>query len=262
MHIERHMPKLLSSVKKALEVLQTFSEDRPELSLAEISTRLRTHKSSISRIMATLASEGFVDRNPGGKGFRLGLKIVDLANRALGGLDLRTHASRFMGDLAAKTGEMVHLAVLDQNQIVYVEKKGEGQVLTVASKVGGRNPAHASAMGKVLLSGLAPDEQKRLLKAGPLVRLTPNTIVDFREIVLELERVRKQGYAVDNEESFPGIRCVAAPICSRNGRVVAALSATVPKQRMGEKRMREIRRGVMETARLISERVKMSELGG
>ncbi|MEW6665964.1 MAG: IclR family transcriptional regulator [Thermodesulfobacteriota bacterium] len=256
------MPKLLSSVKKALEVLQTFSEDKPTLSLTEISTRLGTHKSSISRIMATLTAEGFVEKNPGGRGFRLGLKIVDLANRALGGLDLRSHASPYMEALAERVQEMVHLSVLDQNQIVYVEKKGERQGLTVGSKVGGRNPAHASAMGKILLAGLAADELSRVLKSGPLERLTPNTITDLRELIVEIEAVRKNGYAVDNEESFPGIRCVAAPICSRNGRVVAAISATVPVQRMGEKRMKEIRAEVMETARLISERVRMSELGG
>jgi DNA-binding IclR family transcriptional regulator len=116
-------------------------------------------------------------------------------------------------------------------------------------------------MGKILLSDIATDELKQMLGVKPLERMTPNTIVEFRDLVLELERVRNKGYALDNEESFPGIRCVAAPIHSRNGKIVAAISATVPKQRMGEKRMREIRKEVVETARLISERVKMSELG-
>jgi DNA-binding IclR family transcriptional regulator len=166
-----------------------------------------------------------------------------------------------MEALAARIGETVHLSILDKGEIVYVEKKGERRGLTVASKLGGRNPAHASAMGKVLLSGLAPEEQERVLSCGPLARLTPHTVVNAGELLLELEIAGKKGYAVDNEETFPGIRCVAAPIYSRTGEIVASISATVPKQRMGDKRMREIRREVVETAKVISERVKMGQLG-
>lgn len=167
-----------------------------------------------------------------------------------------------MEALARVTGEIVHLSILDKSDIVYLEKKGGGQTLTVATKVGGRNPAHASAMGKVLLSGLSPEEFGQILPVASLTRLTPRTISEKGELIKELERVRDHGFAVDDEESFPGIRCVAAPIRAEDGRTVAAISVTVPKQRMGRQRVEEIRERVIETARLISARMGACRLEG
>ena len=253
--------KLLSSVTKALKVLETFSADQPELSLTEISKLLKSHKSSIFRILVTLESEGFVEKSPLNSRYRLGLKLLDLANRVMGRYDLRDHARPYMEELAQEIGEIIHLSILDRNEIVYLEKKGEGQPLTVATRVGGRSPAHACAMGKVLVSGLSQKELAEVLALGPLTRFTPNTITETPQLVRELERIRTQGFAVDNEETFPGIRCVAAPICSPNGRVVAAISATVPTQRMRQQRMNEIRKEIIETARRISERTTMLGLG-
>jgi DNA-binding IclR family transcriptional regulator len=255
------MVKLLASVKKALRVLEVFSHEQPELSLTEISRLLKWHKSSMFRILMTLESEGFVEKNPLSNKYRLGLRLVDLASRVLGRYGLRDHAGPYMEGLAKELGEIVHLSVLDSNEIVYLEKKGEGQPLTVATKVGGRNPAHASAMGKVLLSGLSEKELADVLAKGPLARFTPNTITEESELLRELEKIRDHGYAMDDEETFPGIRCVAAPIYDTNRVMVAAISATVPKQRMGKQRMKEIRKHVAETARLISARIAGSGLG-
>ena len=252
---------LLSSVKKSLEVLQVFSDDQPEMSVTEISKILNSHKSSISRILMTLASEGFVEKNPVTNKYRLGLKLLELAGRVLNSHDLRDHAGPYMEELAQRLEEIIHLSVLDGREIVYIEKKGEGQALTVATKVGGRHPAHASAMGKVLLSGLSEKELADVLAVGNLMRFTPNTITEIPKLMLELDQVRKQGFAIDDEESFAGIRCVAAPIYGRDEKIVAAISASVPTQRMGPQRLNDIGREVIETARLISERIKVSGLG-
>jgi len=255
------MPSL-SSVKKSLQVLQSFSPDHPERSVTEMSRLLNTHKSSISRILRTLAAEGFVERNALNGKYRLGLKLLELANQVLGRYELRDLAASCMEALARETGEIVHLAVLDKADIVYLEKKGGGQTLTVATKVGGRNPAHASAMGKVLLSGLSPEGLDDVLTWGSLARLTPRTIIERERLLKELQQVREQRLAVDDEESFPGIRCVAAPIQGAGGEVIAAVSVTVPKQRMRRQRMEEIGKHVIKTARLISECVARGRLEG
>jgi IclR family KDG regulon transcriptional repressor len=252
----------LSSVKKSLQVLQAFSAEQPERSVTEISRFLNAHKSSVSRILATLATEGFVEKNPLNSKYRLGLKLLELANQVLGRYELRDLAASHMEALAQETGEIVHLAVLDKADIVYLEKKGGGQTLTVATKVGGRNPAHASAMGKVLLSGLPSEDLDDLLTWGSLARLTPRTIIERGRLLKELRQVREQGFAVDDEESFPGIRCVAAPIRGAEGRVIAAISVTVPKQRMRRQRMEEIGKNVIKRARLISECVVTGRLEG
>jgi IclR family KDG regulon transcriptional repressor len=115
----------LSSIKKALRILQTFTPHQPELGVTEISRIQRIHKSSISRIVGALVSEGFLEKNRLTNKYRLGLKLVDLANCVLNRYDLREHAAPFMEELVRKTGEIVHLSILDRDEIVYLEKKGE-----------------------------------------------------------------------------------------------------------------------------------------
>jgi IclR family acetate operon transcriptional repressor len=165
-----------------------------------------------------------------------------------------------MEELARETEEVIHLAVLDGADIVYLEKKGQGQILTVATRVGGRNPAYASSMGKILLADLSEPELKAILGRGKLKKLTPNTIDEITKLIEELAVIREQGFALDNEETFPGIRCVGAPIRNARGRVIAAVSVTVPAQRMDDKRIRELWRLVTNTARMISERVVASKM--
>jgi DNA-binding IclR family transcriptional regulator len=252
--------QLLSSVKKALELLDHFTAERPELSLAEISREVDAHKSSVFRVLTTLEAGGFVEKDPLSGKYRLGLKILDLAGRVWGRNDIRQIASPYMEQLARETGEVIHLAVLDGSDIVYLEKKGHGQVLTVATRVGGRNPAYASSMGKILLADLSPRELKATLGRGKLKRLTPNTITEMPRLMEELSRIREQGFALDNEETFVGIRCVGAPIRDSAGKVIAAVSVTVPAQRMGDERVRELWRLVTGTARMISQRVAADKM--
>jgi IclR family acetate operon transcriptional repressor len=247
---------ILSSVSKALSLLDAFSAEKPEFSLSELAKRAGAHKSSTFRLLATLEAHGFVQKNGQTHGYRLGWKLTELAGRLLGGCELRELAAPFMEELAAKSGEIVHLSVLDGAEIVYLDKRGRSQPLTVSTSVGGRSPAHASAMGKVLLAGLPAGEAGRLLGARPLRRFTPATITDRRELARELAAIRRQGYALDNEETFPGIRCVAAPLRDGEGRTVAAVSVTVPAPRLGARRQNELKKLVVETADRISERIR------
>jgi len=255
--VRQQLAAPLGSIIKALRVLETFSGGEPERGVTEISELLKIHKSSISRIISTLAFAGFLEKNLLTGKYRLGFKLAALGSRVLGHYDLRDHASPFMIDLAKKTKEIIHLSILDQTDIVYLDKRGEGQTLTVSTKVGGRSPAHACGMGKVLLSGLSQEDLQKFLASSPLAKLTPKTITEVPRLVKELERVRKSGFAIDDEESFLGIRCVAAPIYGKQGRIEGALSITVPKQRMDQKRMEGLKSEVVETARAISERVQI-----
>ncbi len=250
------MTLALSSVKRALQVLEAFDDDHPELGVTQISGQLGCHKSSISRILATLLVHGFVEKNSQTGKYRLGVKLIELGHRALRHFDLKEWARPFLEDLAERTGEIVHLSILDKNEIVYLDKIGREQLLTVSTRVGGRHPAHSSAMGKVLLSGLSEERLSETLALAPLGRFTANTITEVPRLIKELDKVRRQGFAIDNEESFAGIRCVAAPVKNPRGEVIAAISTTVPKQRMGRERMRELIPLVTGCAQKISERVK------
>jgi len=247
----------LSSVKKALKILEAFTEDRTELGVTQIAHLLKSHKSSVSRILMTLMAEGFVEKTSLKNKYRLGMKLVELGNRALSRFDLKEYASPHLEALAQKTNEIIHLSILDKHEILYIDKKGADQVLTVATRIGGRNPAHACGMGKVLLSGLSQEELMKILSTAPLKQFTLTTITEIPKLLKELEKIRRQGFAVDNEESFPGIKCVAAPITDGRGKVIAAMSTTVPTQRMEKERIKELAALVMECARQISDQIKV-----
>ena len=247
---------VLSSVSKALTLLDAFTAEKPELTLSELARQAGAHKSSAFRLLSTLEAHGFVEKSPSGRGYRLGWKPLELSGRLLGRYELRELAAPHMEELAQKSGEIVHLSILDGAEIVYLDKRGRSQPLTVSTTVGGRSPAHASAMGKVLLAGLQPAEAQRLLGGRPLKRFTATTITDRRRLARELETIRRQGFALDNEEAFPGIRCLAAPLRGRSGRVLAALSLTVPAQRMGARRQAELKEWVTDTAARISDRIR------
>jgi IclR family KDG regulon transcriptional repressor len=248
---------ILSSVSNALTLLDAFTADKPEPTLSELARQIGVHKSSAFRLLSTLEAHGFVEKSPAGHGYRLGWKLLELAGRLLSRYELRELAAPHMEQLAQRSGEIVHLSVLDGGEIVYLEKKGRSQPLTVSTTVGGRSPAHASAMGKVLLAGLSEEQLRRTLSGLSLRRFTPTTITDRKQLRRELAAIRRQGYALDNEETFPGIRCVAAPLRDQGGRVVAALSVTSPTQRMSARRQAEIRQWVTDTAARISERIRV-----
>ena len=244
----------ISSVRKAMDILMLFTGNRTGLTLSEISTRIDLHKSSVLRTLSTLAASGLIEKEPETGTYRLGLLILELAGNVLERYDFREQARPHLEELAEKTGEIIHLSILDGGDIIYLDKRGEAKPLTVATKIWGKHPAHCSAMGKVLLSGLSHGEVEKALGPGPYETFTANTITEpavLREI---LECVRNDGFAIDDEEAFPGIRCVAAPIKGRTGEILAAISATVPKQRMDKERTEEICTLLKESADRISTR--------
>jgi DNA-binding IclR family transcriptional regulator len=250
----RKLKYMLTSVKKALDILTLFHTVGPELTLTEIARHMELHKSSVYKLIATMVEAGFLEKNRDTNRYRLGLLVLELSGSVLGSEDVRELARPVLEELSRETGEIIHLSMLDGADIVYLEKVGQAQPLTVATKIGGRAPAYCSAMGKVLLSGLTGEELSETLGGDNLRRFTPNTITELPALEAELDRVKRQGYAIDDEEAFPGIKCVAAPIVNREGSIIAAISATVPKQRMDDERMETLSRMVTEAAQRISEK--------
>jgi IclR family transcriptional regulator, KDG regulon repressor len=246
---------MITSVTKATDILKLFLKGKTELSLKEISDAFEQHKSSVYRTLSTLVEARFLEKDEVTNKYHLGLIFLDFAGHVLGRFNFRDQAKPFLEKLAEQTREIIHLSILEGSEIVYLDKEGQAQPLTVATKIWGRHPSHCSAMGKVLLSGLSREELIKILGPGPYERMTTNTITDFHVLLKVLECVGKEGYAIDDEEAFPGIRCVAAPIKGNSGKILAAVSATVPIQRMDEARTMEICRMLMDTAGRISEQV-------
>ena len=222
----------IRAVERALVLLKTFLGNEAELGASEIGKRVELDPSTTFRMLVTLEEHGFVRQDPASGKYRLGASCLELGSQFLKFNDVRKSAVDVMQKLRDQFGETVHLGILDGNEIVYLEKMtGLHAIGLMSSRVGGRAPAHATAIGKVLLAYLPDGELGTRLPRWKLTRCTANTLTNWKELEKETARVREQGYALDNQEFEPGVKCIAAPIFSHKG-IAAALSISGPLERM------------------------------
>jgi len=204
-----------------------------------------------------LRNFGFVTQDESSKEYRLGFRLVELGQIVLDQIDLRKVAKPFLTELADQVEEVVHLVIMEQGKIAYldkVEKVNELKSLRMVSRIGMRGHAHSCAVGKVLLSFLPENERAAIFKQRGLPRMTKNTMVDPVLLNQHLAKVKAQGYAVDEEENEEGVRCVAAPGAGWTGAgVIAAISVSGPSVRMTKERIHGgLKNQVIQTALNIS----------
>jgi len=250
---------LVQTIERASSILDILGQSPQGISIRELSTKIKLPKGTTHRLLSSLSYFGYVRQDLKTRNYLLGLKLVELGQLLLGQLDLRKEAEPFLRDLAERTKETVHLVFLDRNEIVYIDKvetEQNSSGLKMASRVGLRNPAHSSAVGKVLLAHFPEEELKNFIKEKGLAERTENTIIDPTQLKDHLKSVRAQGYAIDDEENEKGIRCVAAPIYNEVGKTVAAISISGPAFRITKKVIQEfLKKEVMETALKVSQRL-------
>lgn len=212
-----------SAVARVAAVLGAFDMQHAELRVSEIARRSGLPKSTTSRLVRDLVDYGFLERD--GASLHFGTRLFECGELASRHRNLRAIALPYMADLREATRQTVHLAVLDGVEVVYVEILNSKNAPRMPSRVGGRLPAHASAVGKALL---ASSEQSAVeaVCAGPLVPVGPRTIAAPGLLRRELARVRDIGLAYESEESGPGVGCVASPIVGAGGRAAAAISVS------------------------------------
>ena len=254
---------LVQTIERVSSILDMLAQSAQGISIRELSSAIGLPKGTTHRLLSSLSYFGYVRQDPKTRNYFLGLKFVELGQILLNQLDLRKEAEPFLRDLAERTNETIHLVILDRNEIVYIDKVETDQNpsgLKMASRIGLRNPAHSSAVGKMILANSCEEELRSFFKEKSLVRRTENTITDPIQLRDHLKIVQKQGYAVDDEENEKGIRCVAAPIYNEIGKTVAAISITGPAFRVTKKIIQEtLRKEVVETAFKISERLGFRE---
>jgi len=245
---------MLQTIQKAGEVLALFDREHTEWGVREAAAKLKVAKSSAHDLMSSLAKLGFLNKTEDNR-YRLGWRLVTLSETLLATTELRKEAHPVIEDLASQYQETVHLAVLDDTQAVYVDKlEGSQAVRVELTSLGARLYAHCSALGKVLLAFQAEAEVKRIIQTAGLPRFTDNTITDEEELLQNLARIRRQGYAYDLEEILTDLCCVAAPIYDYTGNVIAAISMSVPAYRF-RRSQTEYRDAIVRTAKMISERL-------
>jgi DNA-binding IclR family transcriptional regulator len=216
-----------STVVGRLEaILAAFNGCDDALGVSEISHRVGLPKSTVHRLASQLCEVGWLERNSGG--YRVGLRLLELGSVALQRTGLREAAFKHLHSLAQRTGLVAHLGVLDQGEVVYLDRVTTTR-MPLPTRVGGREPAYCTALGKAMLAFEGPAGRASALTG--VRRRTESTVVEPRAIQAALDSARQTGVAYDREEAYPGLGCVAAPIHG-GGRVIGAVSVTGPIARI------------------------------
>lgn len=234
----------IQSVDRAIDVLEAFQAGDPERGVAELARELALPRATVHRLLAALANRGFLAQDEQTGRYRLGLKLFELGSLVAASLDLRRVAHPHLVRLMKESGETTHLVVLDGAAIVFVDKVETDNPFRMVSLVGGRLAARHSGSGKALLSQLSEDELA--------ARLSGISAADLAELAARLRLIRARGWAMDDEETQAGLRCVGTVVRDHTGAAVAGLSISGPIVRIGDDRIPDLVELLRATADAIS----------
>jgi DNA-binding IclR family transcriptional regulator len=242
------------AVRHALDILRGFSAEAPQQGVSEIARRMGLHKSSVSRLVATLEQDHLLERDRETNRIRLGVGLISLAAPLLVNVKVAAAARPYLAELAQRSGETINFSIWDGAGAVSLEQALGGNAIAHYAPPGSRNPAHCTASGKLLLAYAPPGEIERTL-ARPLERFTPRTVCDAAKLRAEIATIRSRGYALNAGEFAPDVGAVAAVVRNVEGEVVGAITATVPTYRFEAARRAELTELVRDTAAGLSKRL-------
>jgi IclR family KDG regulon transcriptional repressor len=249
----------INSILRASSILRSFSGEKPHFKISELARQLKLDRSTTYRILISLEKCGFVEKDKRTGEYSLGLSAFEIGNTYLRQMDLLKVSKPIMTELALKVQETVHLAVLSDTEIIYLDKVDSPRSLGVMSKIGQRGPVYSTALGKVLLAYQTEDQLSRILPEIKLRSFTPNTITSKRKLLEEIRAIEKHGYALDRMESEPGVECIAAPIRNHLGDTIAALSISGPQRKIDTPQEKQYVGQVTEAAAQISLKMGYTE---
>jgi DNA-binding IclR family transcriptional regulator len=252
--VGRSAEKRLSSVAAAIALLKAFSEDEVDIGVSTLAKRLGMAKSTVHRLATTLVSEGMLEQNPENGKYRLGIALFGLGALVRRRMDVSTEAKPYLFDLRETTGETVHLAILERTDIMYVYNLESTQAIRMRSDIGVRKPAYCTAEGLAMLA-FQPESLVDDIVACGLRPRTAKTNTDPQRLREVLAAVRERGYAIEDEESEAGMRCVAAPVRNATRDVVGAVGIAGPVQRLPDEVLASFAPHVVRTAEAISVRL-------
>ena len=242
------------SVDKALIIIKLLAEKGRDMKLTEISEELDINKGTLHGLISTLKFHGFIDQDGKTQKYRLGLYLIELGDTASKSLDIIQITSPIIEEVSNKLQETVHIAKLDNFDVVYVDKKESKQSMRIYTSIGSRNPAYCTGVGKAMLAYLDEDTLNMLLPEK-VEKFTPNTVTDKEEFIKRLKLIKEKGYALDNEEFSVGLKCVAAPIFNHEGKAIYGLSVSGPSVRMTEEKVQESIKLIKLAAEKISRKI-------
>lgn len=236
---------------RGLTLLEMIGEERDGATVTELAAAAQLDKGTVSRLLSTLRDAGWAYQSPEDRRYRLAGKALSLSHDYTNRVDLRALAMPLLSDLRDEWNETVHLGVIEDADVVYVERLAPTTTVQVVSIVGQRMPIASTAMGKAFLSALPAEERDRRAAEQPLVRRTEHSIVDHATFIADLVRSAERGYAIDAEENDAEITCVGSAVTDVTGRPIATISVSGPSYRM-KKQVDEVGQSCAAAAKSIS----------
>jgi IclR family acetate operon transcriptional repressor len=236
------------SLIRALTLLERLSEAPGGVNLTDLSQQLGMPPATVHRLLSTFEELDFVEQDADLGLWFVGLKTFTVGNAFLNRRDFVASARPHMHRLVEQCGETINLGVIDQGEVVFISQVESQEVMRMIVRLGSRSPIHASGVGKALLANMSEQRVASILQLRGLARFTDHTIDNPVALREELEQVRQQGYALDDEEHAVGLRCVAAAIFDENGQALAAISLSGPKARIVDSRLSELGNAIRQTA--------------
>lgn len=250
---------LINSIIRASNILKCFLKENTHFKITELARQLQLDRSTTYRILLSLEKCGLVEKDRKTGEYSLGMSAFEIGNTYLRQMDFIQISKPIMADLAFKVQETVHLAVLSDSEIVYVDKVDSPRTLGVISKIGQRAPVYCTALGKVLLAYQPKGEVSRIINEIRLKPFTKNTITSKKKLREELKKIRKRGYALDPREYEEAVECIGAPIWNHLGDIIAALSISGPQRKINTPLERQFVSQVIEAASLVSSKMGYRE---
>lgn len=243
------------SLAKGIKLLEILADTGRALGVSELARLLSLDKSTVYRLLTTFKSSGYVEQDPETRKYAIGPRMIAVSSRVLGNNDVYLQARPIMKKLLQETRETVHLAMLIENQVVYIAQEISPEVVSVNTEAGQREPIHCTAVGKALVAFLPDEEMETVIRCLDFDPYTSRTITDPDQFRAHCQQVRAQGYAVDDEELYPGVRCIAAPIWGYERDVLASLGISGPTTRLHAGVVPRLGRIVMQYAQEVSRRL-------
>lgn len=224
----------LQSVHRALDLIEALAAQNGNGTLAALADGLGLARSTAHRLLATLTARGYINQDPLTGRYRIGVRAFDVGCTFLDQNQLRDVARPVMRQLVTQVNETVNLAVLDGDEAMYVDMADSTQTVRTFARIGARVPLHCTGVGKALMTGMSPQEVRRVARQQGLRRYTPTTCTRAEDLLAEVTRAAELGYVLDREEYDLGVRCAAAPVRDHTGKVVAAMSTSGPAYRISD----------------------------
>lgn len=212
----------IASLAKGLRVIECFGSDATRLSITDVANQTGLDRSSARRCLLTLQTEGYADYD--GKYFNLTPRALRLGLGALNAMPLPAIVQPWLDQLTEHIGESCSVSILDGTEIIYIARAAQKRVMSIGLMPGSRLPAHCTSMGRVLLAALPEPQARTIVTSSDLTPRTPKSLVDPDEIMVEIAKVREQGYSINDQEIESGLRSLAVPVQDMRGRTVAALN--------------------------------------